>query len=514
MGRRRKLVLGILFVALLFIVARYFGAGSTSRATSSQSDMRFEPLKNSNPSDTSRSSPEVGRSSGGHIVPIHQLIRQLLTPPNAVGGPLESAGPGRRRKRDKRRGRGRRRGARADHKIDYSQHGQSAFVDRHLNGRRGGFYVESGASDGKTGSNSLFFELERNWTGLLVEANPQSFASLLKMGRRAWALNACLSPTGGMTTVRFRPAGGIGGIVDHMPPGHRKLVDKYGLDDVNVTCFAFDDVIAALPLSPPVERIDYWSLDVEGAELSILGTIKWSEFVPIDVISVEYKIKDSSGRTDGRETESKLTALRQYFAGTGLYRELGTIKDVDVIFGRIEHEQKHDVIEASQQDNSISSSSNNNNNNQANVSGSSKVEEERLDKDAKGDVSIHKETNGEDEQKNKNENVDDGGVEDGGENEDGKGDDGGVEDGGEDEDGKADDGGVEDGGENEDGNEDDSVDQYEDGGGEEHYGGGNDRDYQQLVKGDYKIDDKNDNGEYENEDEKSKLTKKAHFINY
>jgi len=52
--------------------------------------------------------------------------------------------------------------------------GQSAFVDKLLSGRRDGFFVECGAADGESFSNSLFFELERNWTGLLIEANPRS----------------------------------------------------------------------------------------------------------------------------------------------------------------------------------------------------------------------------------------------------------------------------------------------------------------------------------------------------
>ena len=44
------------------------------------------------------------------------------------------------------------------------------------NNLRNGFFLEAGATDGESGSNTLFFELERNWTGLLVEPLPYKLA--------------------------------------------------------------------------------------------------------------------------------------------------------------------------------------------------------------------------------------------------------------------------------------------------------------------------------------------------
>jgi len=58
------------------------------------------------------------------------------------------------------------------------------FVDKRLSQRRGGFYVECGAFDGEILSNTLFFELARNWTGLLAEANPAYYSKLLAKNRK------------------------------------------------------------------------------------------------------------------------------------------------------------------------------------------------------------------------------------------------------------------------------------------------------------------------------------------
>lgn len=157
---------------------------------------------------------------------VQRQIRRLLVLPSTQGpsslAVSSDAGPGRgRRRRGRRRGRkrGRRRrrrrrrgrGGRDDEleeaaaspKVDFSEHGQSKFIDDKLNGLQDGFYVESGATDGETGSNSMFFELQRNWNGLLVEPNPKYFTALRDKKRRAYALNACLSPTGDTTTVRY-----------------------------------------------------------------------------------------------------------------------------------------------------------------------------------------------------------------------------------------------------------------------------------------------------------------------
>ena len=49
--------------------------------------------------------------------------------------------------------------------------GQPTVVDKILKRKRNGFFIECGAFDGEDFSNSLFFELHRNWTGLLIEVH-------------------------------------------------------------------------------------------------------------------------------------------------------------------------------------------------------------------------------------------------------------------------------------------------------------------------------------------------------
>ena len=53
-------------------------------------------------------------------------------------------------------------------KVDFSQNGQSLFIDKILGKRRNGFFIEAGAMTGEHSSNSLFFELNRGWTGIYI----------------------------------------------------------------------------------------------------------------------------------------------------------------------------------------------------------------------------------------------------------------------------------------------------------------------------------------------------------
>jgi len=85
--------------------------------------------------------------------------------------------------------------------------GGSQFVDMLLNRRRDGFFVECGAFRGEHYSDTLFFELKRNWTGILIEAHPDYHREILTKNRRALVLRTCLSATRRPDYVRFRISG-------------------------------------------------------------------------------------------------------------------------------------------------------------------------------------------------------------------------------------------------------------------------------------------------------------------
>ena len=63
--------------------------------------------------------------------------------------------------------------------------------------------MEAGALDGEELSNTLLMERSFNWTGLLIEANFESFRKLINKNRRAHSLPVCLSPNPYPIRVRW-----------------------------------------------------------------------------------------------------------------------------------------------------------------------------------------------------------------------------------------------------------------------------------------------------------------------
>lgn len=182
---------------------------------------------------------------------------------------------------------------------DWSQDGQSLFVDGVLRGQERGFYVEVGADDGEGYSNSLFFERFRAWSGVLIEPNQESFAKMKQLNRRALLLNTCVSPSNLSEPLTFvsNPFEGhntnfLGGISSYL-----EMTQDGQLQAQYEKHFAGGDmytpVVQTLRCSPLVDllpdfvdTVDYLSLDTEGSELGILESIPFDE-IDIKLISVD-----------------------------------------------------------------------------------------------------------------------------------------------------------------------------------------------------------------------------------
>ena len=154
------------------------------------------------------------------------------------------------------------------------QYGQAKFVEGMLEGTPlNGFFIEAGAYDGVKFSNSLLFEMRHNWSGLLVEPNPDAFQNLTEKRRKAWTLPHCFSTKTTPEAVEFDAAGLLGGIINTeksegiASPGD---IGKGKKSDprrrrVRIQCFPVYTVLLALG-NPTVH---YFSLDIEGAELQV-----------------------------------------------------------------------------------------------------------------------------------------------------------------------------------------------------------------------------------------------------
>jgi hypothetical protein len=152
----------------------------------------------------------------------------------------------------------------------YSQKGQDRWVVERANrGQKRGYFVEIGAGDGRTHSNTYVLERDYGWSGLLVEPNP-AYASSIKRLRSADLVCECVDRFAGETD--FIALGYMGGLIGEdtdYAPSRRATVLRHHAD--KIVRFPCRPLHAILRETCAPSFIDYLSVDVEGAEFRILA---------------------------------------------------------------------------------------------------------------------------------------------------------------------------------------------------------------------------------------------------
>lgn len=150
-----------------------------------------------------------------------------------------------------------------------------------------GFFLEMGALDGISLSNTLFFERCLNWRGLLIEPNIKSFEKLIS-NRIHNTINipyACCKERGfiklvGQGSISFSP-GAMNNKFEKTFYGSKQQI-TLTQNIISIPCKPMKDILKELK----IDRIDFFSLDVEGAEVDVLDSIDFS-VVEINVILIE-----------------------------------------------------------------------------------------------------------------------------------------------------------------------------------------------------------------------------------
>ena len=152
-----------------------------------------------------------------------------------------------------------------------SQFGQDQFLDQQLfRGAEDLFFVEIGSADPVQINNTYFFETQRGWRGLLIEARP-SACELLRAQRSSEVINACVADQVGRSI--FLDYGYLAGLCKFMGPREHAYIEHYNAKD--------DQVRAHW-----VDTVHLLAVDVEGAELAILRSLDFA-VVRVEVILVE-----------------------------------------------------------------------------------------------------------------------------------------------------------------------------------------------------------------------------------
>jgi FkbM family methyltransferase len=161
---------------------------------------------------------------------------------------------------------------------------QDLFALSVLNDKRNGYFVDFGAGDGVTLSNSYMLETEFGWTGIVAEPC-RTYAPKLAANRRCAIDTRCVWSSSGEKLT-------FAEVAELSDPGLSTLA-QFVKADVHDRSNAIEYIVETVSLNDllkqrdaPVE-IDYLSIDTEGSELEILKAFDLSRW-QVNVITVEH----------------------------------------------------------------------------------------------------------------------------------------------------------------------------------------------------------------------------------
>ena len=178
----------------------------------------------------------------------------------------------------------------------YSQLFQDLWVLHETGGKRGGYFIEFGATNGRDISNTLLLEAEYAWNGILAEPNPY-WHEALRACRTAAIDSRCIGPRTGEVMKLVIPAN----------PEHAHTNAGSGLTttpQIFVPTVSLNDL---LEQHNAPKQIDFLSIDTEGSEFEILSRFDFSGKRRIQLVAVEHNFIE-----DNRENIFQLMTRHGY----------------------------------------------------------------------------------------------------------------------------------------------------------------------------------------------------------
>lgn len=180
-----------------------------------------------------------------------------------------------------------------------------------------GTYMEIGALDGDAMSNTHFFNTHLDWKGVLVEGSPFNYKKLRVNRNNEFLIrhNVVCSENSSLhyaVTADLKRSdgldGAVHGIYEFMPEWYKQMFHGKNLTLVEVQCASLDSILTDARLN----FIDFFSLDVEGAELSVLKTLNFHNF-RFGLIYLE----NLSSRAKNSSSDASSMPVRRYLESKG-----------------------------------------------------------------------------------------------------------------------------------------------------------------------------------------------------
>ena len=177
-----------------------------------------------------------------------------------------------------------------------SQLGQDKFIDEFFEKKENLTFLDVGAHDGVTISNTFFLEKTRNWNGICIEAQPTIFEKL-RDNRNCICVNVAVSNFEGETDFTYVEgyANMLSGISDEYNKTHidriKGEVNHYG-GEINTIKVPVKKLQTILDEHNMVD-IDFCTIDTEGSEFNIVQSIDFAR-TNIKVFIIENNYKETN----------------------------------------------------------------------------------------------------------------------------------------------------------------------------------------------------------------------------
>lgn len=160
-------------------------------------------------------------------------------------------------------------------KGSYSQKGEDLAIDKLLNYKKRGFYVDVGAHHPSLRSNTKRF-YKKGWTGINIEPDYNNYNNLVKARPRDINLNIGISDKNGvMSFYRFDPD-----TISTFSEENLKEYQRYGFklkETIKIKTKKLSNVFLEYVKN---KKIDFMSVDAEGYDLKVLQSNDWKKFRP------------------------------------------------------------------------------------------------------------------------------------------------------------------------------------------------------------------------------------------
>lgn len=167
--------------------------------------------------------------------------------------------------------------------LSQSQLDQEAFVLAQLEFKNTGFFVEAGAADGISYSNTLLLERNYHWNGVLVEP-AAGWQKALRRNRNCIIEKKYLAGLSGETVSFFESEAPEYSTATELRKCDAQKHERVKGLNYKVKTISMMDLLNA---NNAPKIVDYMSLDTEGSEFEILSTIDFEEY-KFRVITCEH----------------------------------------------------------------------------------------------------------------------------------------------------------------------------------------------------------------------------------